>query len=600
MKTATRAMFWMPLVLGSFLFFGLPIHAFQEESPAEKDPPVDQAEKEESPEAGESESSAGQEALDQATEIKLNANSLNDLTKVIDLCKQALEEGLGEGNTQFCNQLLASTQLQRGLLIADAVAKGPPKKGWKQLRQIALGDLKEAVEEMPEQGTAWYFIARLNLMPEGDKEAAEKAIDRAIDLTEDDPAAHGRALVVKATMIEDEAERRELLDQAVKQASESPEVYRARGAFLADQEQYDAALADLKKSLDMEPNHPPTLSMIVGILTRQERFEDALRTLELLENLQPGAVSPKLEKARILARMNEYDRAIEVLEKAHAKDPTNLAVLLLRATIYQQMDEQEKAIKDIDAVLRLKPDLDMALRLKLGFLIMAGKAEQALDLLEKMRQEAEDDTDILMQMASVHTEMGEEEKAIELLDQVLEKKPDLVEALRYRADLYLGLSKQEKAIADYEKILEISPEESGSLNNLAWVLSTSVDPEIRDGKRALELAKKAAELTDYEEAHILSTLAAAYAETGDFEKARRWSEKAVELGKKQNHEQIDSLKAELESYQQEKPWREDLSKDQEEKNPAPKESSETNDAADEKKQSPPPEKKESPDESGEK
>ena len=60
-------------------------------------------------------------------------------------------------------------------------------------------------------------------------------------------------------------------------------------------------------------------------------------------------------------------------------------------------------------------------------------------------------------------------------------------------------------------------------------------------------------MTDYKAAHILSTLAAGYAESGDFEKAREWSAKAVELGEGEVKEQ---LQAELESYQQEKPWRE--------------------------------------------
>jgi hypothetical protein len=60
-------------------------------------------------------------------------------------------------------------------------------------------------------------------------------------------------------------------------------------------------------------------------------------------------------------------------------------------------------------------------------------------------------------------------------------------------------------------------------------------------------------MTDYKEAHILSTLASGYAEIGDFETAIKWSTKAVELGE---GEMKDQLQQELESYQQSKPWRE--------------------------------------------
>ena len=70
------------------------------------------------------------------------------------------------------------------------------------------------------------------------------------------------------------------------------------------------------------------------------------------------------------------------------------------------------------------------------------------------------------------------------------------------------------------------------------------------------MATEACKLSDYKATYILSTLAAAYAETGDFPAAIKWSTKAVELGDKPEREE---LKKELASYQARKPWRELLS-----------------------------------------
>ena len=76
----------------------------------------------------------------------------------------------------------------------------------------------------------------------------------------------------------------------------------------------------------------------------------------------------------------------------------------------------------------------------------------------------------------------------------------------------------------------------------------------------LALATDACRQTEYKEDYILSTLAAAYAETGDFDSARKWAAQAMEVKPSEQAEPStkDELKKELESYQANKPWREVL------------------------------------------
>ena len=153
----------------------------------------------------------------------------------------------------------------------------------------------------------------------------------------------------------------------------------------------------------------------------------------------------------------------------------------------------------------------------------------------------------------LYTGMYEPAEAIEVSDKVLQKEPDNFDTLRREAYALRTLGRHAEAISIYEKALEIRPDDSGVLNNLAWVLATSPKDDLRDGKRAIKLATKAAEETDYKTGYILSTLAAAYAETGDFETARKWSAQAVEEGRE---EDIEVLKKELRAYKKEIPWRE--------------------------------------------
>jgi tetratricopeptide (TPR) repeat protein len=181
----------------------------------------------------------------------------------------------------------------------------------------------------------------------------------------------------------------------------------------------------------------------------------------------------------------------------------------------------------------------------------------------------------VMQLASYYQMDDRPRKAIGILDELMRRDPDEWRALRLRGDAKLAISEHDSAIEDYEqaiKVLErlrseageeitdatlaLDEDYSGALNNLAWVLATSPEDELRDGERSVELGLKACEVTEYGKAHILSTLAAGYAEIGDFEKARKWSAMAVELGEEEGNAQLEQLKLELESYKEEKPWRE--------------------------------------------
>src|SRR5262249_33958693 len=67
-----------------------------------------------------------------------------------------------------------------------------------------------------------------------------------------------------------------------------------------------------------------------------------------------------------------------------------------------------------------------------------------------------------------------------------------------------------------------------ALNNLAWILATHPDAEFRNGAEAVQLAQRACERTAYQQTLFIGTLAAAYAESGQFDKAAKTAQRASE------------------------------------------------------------------------
>ena len=82
---------------------------------------------------------------------------------------------------------------------------------------------------------------------------------------------------------------------------------------------------------------------------------------------------------------------------------------------------------------------------------------------------------------------------------------------------------------NYDELIRHYPDLDWAHERKAWLLATSPDATYRDGRRAVAAATRASELTNGKDGRVLSTLAAAYAEIGDFANAVRWQERALEL-----------------------------------------------------------------------
>jgi protein O-mannosyl-transferase len=105
------------------------------------------------------------------------------------------------------------------------------------------------------------------------------------------------------------------------------------------------------------------------------------------------------------------------------------------------------------------------------------------------------------------------------LREALRCQPDNIQAHQALVQVYAGQKRAPEQAREYAEMLRLRPDWPEVQNNLAWLLATHPNAEVRDGPRAVSLAERACALTQRTNLSLLSTLAAAYAEAGRFAEA---------------------------------------------------------------------------------
>ena len=233
--------------------------------------------------------------------------------------------------------------------------------------------------------------------------------------------------------------------------------------------------------------------------------------------LKPDGASPGWVAADQIVSV---EQAVAFFSNAISKDPHDPHNYAMRALVLlTEREDPQHALADCDEAIRLAPKDPVARSIR----------------------------------GAVYSAMQNYDKAIADFDEVVRLQPNDGSSYHDRGAARMFQRDFDRAIADFNKAIQLDPKNTDALNGRAWFRATCPVATYRDGAQAVASATQACELTGWKDAGILDTLAAAYAESGDFASALKWQAKAIERETDANEK--TAYGARLQLYQAKTPYR---------------------------------------------
>lgn len=314
------------------------------------------------------------------------------------------------------------------------------------------------------------------------------------------------------------------------------EMHLAAGTKSLEQGDYDRAIAELSQAILLDPQDFRSFSRRGTAWFQTKEYQKAADDFTAAIRISPDA-RDYVNRGRVLRQLERLPDAIADFTGAIRLDPENAAAYYFRGDIHLRLEKNQEAVADLTQAIRLStfsPNPLFALADAYTFrgsahLLMDQADDAASDFSAALRLDPEDRTTIHQLRAAAYESKGRDDWA-----------------------------KYDLEIADHWTQLKKAPDDPAAHRKLVSRMLAAPDAELRDGRKAVELANQACELGSWENPADLDLLAAAHAEIGQFPEAIQWAKKAVELAP--DGEAAKQYQSRLENYEKRQAQRHTLSR----------------------------------------
>lgn len=334
--------------------------------------------------------------------------------------------------------------------------------------------------------------------------------------------------------------------------------------------EFQNALSCFAQAVQFAPNDAASQNNYGHVLLKLGAVQSALPHFAKAVELEPNLADTHYNYGLALMVAGDPQQAIHEYREAERLCDQGLLKEALQAHLYcnlgyvllttSKVDEAEQYLQ---RALAIRPEYPQALY-SMGLLKIAfrNQREEGIALLKKSIECNPEYYEAYQKLVGIYLQRNQLEQAIKQMQGLIAKNPFHTRGLTDLGVLYTFADKPHQAIDAFQRAMKSDPREMEARIALAWLWSTHPDPAIRAGNRAVRILEPFClkpqvlppVIWQKYAAQAWSTLAAAYAECGKFDRAVEASDKAIELAT--DEELLHDLEVRRQLYQTGLPYRE--------------------------------------------
>ncbi len=283
--------------------------------------------------------------------------------------------------------------------------------------------------------------------------------------------------------------------------------------------------------------------------------------------LMAGKINLRLAKRNTDSRDELLEKASQNFSDALDIDEKNVDARIGLAEVAERRGKFDEAIGIIDAAIRnasgqgLVIDLKYRLNWIKGRLLYRKKdyhgAASALTEAFDLRPI---EVALVTDLALVYSESGDFKNALRFFRLARRLSPNELGFTRIIGVCYFLTGHDKEAIEEFQKVIDKSSRDYATKLMLAWILATSPEDQLRDGKRAMKIVKPIYDVFGDTEVVFKEVYAAVLAENGDLRAAKFEQQEAVDLQRSKvrgsdQSKYLEGMQQRLKTYRSEKPIR---------------------------------------------